>query len=39
MLFEKDLGNGKSLYVYPLTYGRARVGIGDTGSDFFDDVW
>lgn len=25
--------------VIPLTYGRARITIGEAGSDFYDDAW
>lgn len=35
----KELPGGKVALVYPLTYGRARIGIGQSGSPFFDDVW
>jgi hypothetical protein len=37
---ERPLGNGKSLYLYPLFFGAARLGIGETEpQQEFDDVW
>lgn len=36
VLFERVLGR-RTLTVYPLTFGRARLGIGPTGTGFFDD--
>lgn len=38
-LAERALPNGRELVVYPLTYGRARLVIGEQGSDFHDDAW
>lgn len=32
--YERDLGNGKKIFVAPLTYGRARMSVGD---DYFLD--
>jgi hypothetical protein len=39
ILFEKDLPSGKTIYVLPLTFGRARIAIGPTGNFWFDDGW
>lgn len=36
---EKDLGNGKRLTIFPLTFGRARLGIGPVGEGYNDDEW
>lgn len=38
-LFEKDIDGGKQIFVMPLTYGRARIGIGVKGSMSIDDVY
>ncbi len=38
-IFWKDLGNGRAIYIYPLTYGRARLGIGNKNDPFLDDEW
>ena len=35
----KDFGNGTEGYVFPLTYGRARIGIGYIGQQLFFDEW
>jgi hypothetical protein len=36
----RNLGDGRALYVYMLTYGRARLGIGQADLAVgFDDVW
>jgi hypothetical protein len=36
---KKELPDGKELTVIPLTYGRARLHVGERGSMFFDDGW
>jgi hypothetical protein len=36
---EKDLGNGKRLTIFPLTFGRARLGIGPVDMGYNDDEW
>jgi hypothetical protein len=36
---EKSLPNGKVGLVYPLSFGRARLGVGPAGSIGFDDVF
>ena len=36
---EKDLGNGKRLTIFPLTFGRARLGIGPVDIGCNDDEW
>lgn len=33
------LPDGREICVYPLTYGRARLGIGPAGGDWFTDEW
>jgi len=38
-LAEKDLGNGKRLTIFPLTFGRARLGIGPVDGDYNDNEW
>ena len=35
----RDLGNGRELVVYPLTYGRARLVIGGLKVGYYDDGW
>lgn len=37
IFYERDLPDGRTLYVVPLTFGRARITIGPTGSQFLDD--
>lgn len=39
IFLERDLPSGMSICVYALTYGRARLGIGRTGSLDFDRTW
>lgn len=39
MVVELDIDGGKTLTVAPLTFDRARLHIGNTGSPFFDDGW
>lgn len=31
--------NGREAVIVPLTYGRARIVIGEQGSTFYDDGW
>lgn len=33
------LPDGRWLWVYPLTFGRARLSVGAAGRDWFDDEW
>ncbi len=35
----KILPDGRGLWVYPLTFGRARLVVGPVGEDFYDDGW
>lgn len=35
----RDLGNGYCLWVYPLTFGRARLVLGPCDASFYDDAW
>jgi hypothetical protein len=36
-LYLRPLANGRTLYVFPLTFGRARIAIGN--DCFLDDGW
>lgn len=38
-LAHRILEDGRELTVYSLTYGRARLGIGPAGEQWFDDVY
>lgn len=38
-LYRRDLGNGRQVVVMPLTFGRARIGIGPVGAFWNDDEW
>ncbi len=38
-LAHRDLPDGRSLYVMPLTYDRARLAIGPTGALGYDRAW
>lgn len=35
----RELQDGRTAVVYPLTFGRARLSVGPSGSSFFDDEW
>jgi hypothetical protein len=35
----RTLDDGRALFVVPLLFGRARLGIGPAGSLVFDDIW
>jgi len=36
----KTLPDGREVWVYPLTFGRARLGVSPAGqSEYFDDTW
>lgn len=35
----KFLPDGRETVVYPLTFGRARLCVGQAGSPFIDDGW
>lgn len=35
----RDLPNGKRLFAFPITFGRARLGIGDPDVAFMDNLW
>jgi hypothetical protein len=37
LLFSKPAGDGRTVYVYPLTFGRGRIMIGT--DDFLEDAW
>lgn len=38
-LFTMDLDDGRVVQVLPLTYGRARLGIGVRGANGYDDAY
>lgn len=35
----RELGDGRALWLDPLTYGRARLSIGPAAPSFYDDCW
>lgn len=37
LIAQRALSDGRSLYVYPLTFGRARLSIGN--DDWLEDNW
>lgn len=37
--YKRDLGDGRAIYVFDLTFGRARIGIGPNTDSYFDDVF
>lgn len=39
MLFWKDLGAGRGIFVYPAVFGAAEVSIGGTGAGDVKDGW
>ncbi len=38
-LLERQLPDGRVAVIMPLTFGRARIGVGRPGSLVFEDVW
>lgn len=36
---ERALSDGRTISVYPITFGRARLSIGPTGKKTYDDTW
>lgn len=38
-IFTKDLPPGRQAWVFPLLFGRARLGVGPAQGDTFDDLW
>lgn len=38
-LAEKDLGSGRKAWIVPLTFNRARIIVGQAGSDWVEDGW
>lgn len=38
-LYRRHLSDGRLIDVYPLTYNRARIGVGPQGSISYDNVW
>lgn len=36
---ERLLGDGRVISVYPISFGKARLGIGMAGAASMDDVW
>jgi hypothetical protein len=39
ILAEKPLPDGRMAQVYPLTFGRARLGVGQPDQQWYDDEW
>lgn len=37
--FHRVAQDGRGIWVYPLTFNRARLVIGELGSAFVDDAW
>lgn len=35
----KILPDGRGVWIYPLTFGRARLVVGEAGSAFYSDGW
>lgn len=35
----REFGDGRSAWIYPLTFGRARIAVGRRGSAYHDDGW
>ena len=38
-LLLRTLEDGRIMHAYPLMFGTWRVGLGQPGSDCYDDVW
>lgn len=38
-LYHRDLPDGRTLIIWPLTFGRARLVIGPTGARYYNDAW
>jgi hypothetical protein len=38
-LFKRELPDGRTIEVTPLTFGRARLHIGPTGEQWYNDEW
>lgn len=36
---QRDLGDGRTITVDPLTFGRARLHIGPSDTQWYDDGW
>lgn len=36
---DRVLPDGRGAWIYPLTFGRARLCVGAVGEDFYDDHW
>lgn len=39
IIAQRDVGNGETIIVHPLTFGRARLSIGPTNEQWFRDGW
>lgn len=35
----KILPDGRGVWIYPLTFGRARIVVGPIGDSFYSDSW
>lgn len=38
-LYTRELGDGRELTVYPMTFGKARLCIGEAGAPTYEDAW
>lgn len=38
-LYWRRLPDGREAVVYPLTFGRARIVVGEEGSQIYEDSW
>jgi hypothetical protein len=38
-VYRRDLGDGRTVFVDALTYGRGRINVGPSGSLVYDDGW
>lgn len=39
VIAQRILPDGREAILFPLTYGRSRICVGEAGSAFFDDSW
>lgn len=38
-LHVRPLGDGRAVFLLPMTFGNTRIAIGDVDADYFDDGW
>lgn len=38
-IYERELPDGRAVFVHLLTFGRARIIIGPAQADWYDDSW